>query len=67
MRRGDRVLDLGAAPGAWSQFASKIVGPEGRVIAVDLLEMEQIPGVDVIQGDFCDEQIFADVLQQCRK
>jgi len=63
IRRGSRVLDLGAAPGAWSQYASKIVGPEGRVIAVDLLEMDQIPGVDVIQGDFRDEKILEDVLQ----
>jgi len=64
MRRGALVLDLGAAPGAWSQYASKIVGPDGRVIAVDLLEMEPIADVDIIQGDFRDEQLFEDVLRQ---
>jgi len=64
MRRGALVLDLGAAPGAWSQYASKIVGPNGRVIAVDLLEMEQIADVEFIQGDFRDEQLFEDVLRR---
>ena len=63
MQRGNSVLDLGAAPGAWSQYASKIVGAEGRVIAVDLLAMEPISGVDVIQGDFRDEQVVDEVLQ----
>jgi len=63
MRRGALVLDLGAAPGAWSQYASKIVGPDGRVIAVDLLEMEPISEVEFIQGDFSDEQLFEDVLR----
>jgi 23S rRNA (uridine2552-2'-O)-methyltransferase len=63
MRRGALVLDLGAAPGAWSQYASKIVGPNGRVIAVDLLEMEPIPDVDIIQGDFRDELLFENVLR----
>jgi len=64
MRRGAFVLDLGAAPGAWSQYASKIVGPDGRIIAVDLLAMEAIPNVDIIQGDFRDEKLLADVLQR---
>ena len=63
MRSGSRVLDLGAAPGAWSQFASGVVGDAGRVIAVDLLPVEQIPGVEVIQGDFRDEDILNAVLQ----
>jgi 23S rRNA (uridine2552-2'-O)-methyltransferase len=63
MRRGALVLDLGAAPGAWSQYASKIVGPDGRVIAVDLLEMEPISDVDIIQGDFREQHLFDDVLR----
>ena len=62
MRRGSNVLDLGAAPGAWSQYASKIVGPEGRVIAVDLLPMESIPDVMIIEGDFREDQILENVL-----
>ncbi len=63
MRRGTIVLDLGAAPGAWSQYANKIVGPDGRVIAIDLLPMVPIPGVDIIQGDFREESAVAKMLQ----
>jgi len=54
LRPGMRVVDLGAAPGAWSQYAARIVGPRGRVWAVDLLPMEPIPGVEFLQGDFTD-------------
>jgi len=63
MRRGSFVLDLGAAPGAWSQYANKIVGPDGRVIAVDLLPMEPIVDVEFIQGDFRDDAILEEVLR----
>jgi len=49
---GRRVLDLGSAPGGWSQVAAKRVGPRGRVLAIDLLEMEPVPGVEFVQGDF---------------
>lgn len=62
MRRGANVLDLGAAPGAWSQYASKIVGPGGRVIAVDLLPIDAIAEVEIIEGDFRDEEILNKVL-----
>jgi 23S rRNA (uridine2552-2'-O)-methyltransferase len=61
-RRGARCVDLGASPGAWSQFAARIVAPEGHVWALDLLPMEPIPGVTFLQGDFSD----ADVLQGLR-
>jgi 23S rRNA (uridine2552-2'-O)-methyltransferase len=56
LRRGARVIDLGAAPGGWSQIAVKRVGaPEsGRVIAIDVLPMEQVRGVDFLQLDFLD-------------
>ncbi len=50
------VVDLGAAPGAWSQFAAKAVGHRGRVIAVDLLAMDPLPGVEFIQGDFREQE-----------
>jgi len=63
LQSGQRVLDLGAAPGAWSQYAAKAIGPKGRVIAVDLLEMGPIAGVAFMQGDFRDENIYAQVLQ----
>jgi 23S rRNA (uridine2552-2'-O)-methyltransferase len=50
-RPGDRVVDLGAAPGGWAQVLAERVGRSGRVIAVDLLEIASIPGVTVIRGD----------------
>lgn len=46
------VIDLGAAPGGWSQVAAQAVGPTGKVFAVDLLPMQDIPNVTFIQGDF---------------
>jgi 23S rRNA (uridine2552-2'-O)-methyltransferase len=55
---GQRVVDLGAAPGGWSQVAAEKVGPGGRVIAVDLLEMAPLPGVTVIRGDFTGETVL---------
>jgi 23S rRNA (uridine2552-2'-O)-methyltransferase len=57
LRRGAVVVDLGAAPGGWSQVAADRVGAEGCVVAVDLLAMQPIPGVSDIQGDFTDEKI----------
>ncbi len=54
IRRGDVVVDLGAAPGSWSQVAAKLVGPKGRVVALDLEELEPIPGVVLLQGDMTD-------------
>ncbi|MCC5793313.1 MAG: 23S rRNA methyltransferase [Chromatiales bacterium] len=54
MAPGQLVIDLGAAPGAWSQYAAGVVGAAGHVIAVDLLPMEPLDGVTVIQGDFTD-------------
>jgi 23S rRNA (uridine2552-2'-O)-methyltransferase len=52
LRPGTVCVDLGSAPGSWSQLAARIVGPSGRVIAVDLLPMEPLPGVELLQGDF---------------
>jgi 23S rRNA (uridine2552-2'-O)-methyltransferase len=52
LRAGTVCVDLGSAPGSWSQLAVRIVGPTGRVIAVDLLPMESIAGVDFLEGDF---------------
>ena len=54
LKPGARVLDLGAAPGGWSQVAARRVGSKGRVLAVDLLDMPPIPGVDFVQLDFLD-------------
>ena len=58
LRPGGRVVDLGAAPGGWSQVAVARVGPKGRVIALDLLAMEPIPGVTILQGDFRSEAVL---------
>jgi len=55
---GDTVVDLGAAPGSWSQALIERVGRTGRVIAVDLLEIIPIPGVTTIRGDFRDEAVL---------
>jgi len=64
MRRGDVVVDLGATPGSWSQVArERMLGPggviDGRVIALDLLAMEPIAGVEFIQGDFREQAVLA--------
>lgn len=58
MHPGDVVVDLGAAPGGWSQVAVRRVGRGGRVFALDLLEMQGIGGVDFIQGDFREEDVL---------
>src|SRR6185436_8812181 len=52
LKPGTLCVDLGSAPGSWSQLAARLVGATGRVIAIDLLEMEPIPGVEFVQGDF---------------
>lgn len=57
------VVDLGAAPGGWSQIASERIGSSGKVIAVDLLPIEFLPGVDIIQGDFTHEDVYAQVVK----
>lgn len=56
LRPGQVVVDLGAAPGGWSQVAADLVGPKGEVIALDILEMDPLPGVTVIQGDFREDE-----------
>jgi 23S rRNA (uridine2552-2'-O)-methyltransferase len=58
---GQRVVDLGAAPGSWSQVAAEKVGAQGRVIAVDMLEIGAIPHVTVIQGDVTQASVLAAV------
>lgn len=58
LRPGQLVVDLGAAPGSWSQYASNVVGRSGQVIALDLLLMEPLPDVTFIQGDFRDSDVL---------
>ena len=59
LRRGTVCVDLGSAPGGFSQLAAKLVGSTGRVIAIDLLPMEPIPGVEFLQGDFTAPETLA--------
>jgi len=54
LRQGARVVDLGAAPGGWSEIAARRVGPKGRVIALDILDMKPIAGVEFVKLDFLD-------------
>jgi 23S rRNA (uridine2552-2'-O)-methyltransferase len=61
IRPGMTVIDLGAAPGSWSQVAIKLVGSRGRVIASDILAMDAITGVDFIQGDFTESRVFDEI------
>jgi len=63
IRSGMTVVDLGSAPGGWSQVAARLVGHTGRVHALDLLPMDSIAGVDFIQGDFTEDDIFDELLK----
>ena len=62
IKPGMRILDLGSAPGGWSQVAGKLVGKKGRVLATDILPMDPIANVDFVQGDFNDDAVVAQLL-----
>jgi 23S rRNA (uridine2552-2'-O)-methyltransferase len=61
LHKGQVVVELGAAPGSWTQIVARKVLPEGCVIALDLLPFDPIPGVDFIQGDFSDDSMLAEL------
>ena len=61
---GVTVVDLGAAPGGWSQYVASLIGNKGRIIACDLLPMDPIVGVDFLQGDFRDELVLKALLER---
>ncbi|AMA44653.1 23S rRNA (uridine(2552)-2'-O)-methyltransferase RlmE [Pseudomonas monteilii] len=63
IRPGMSVIDLGAAPGGWSQVTSRLIGGQGRLIASDILEMDSIPDVTFIQGDFTQDEVLERILQ----
>lgn len=63
IRPGMKVIDLGAAPGGWSQVAAKYVGENGVVIASDILPMDAIADVEFVQGDFTEQEVFDRILQ----
>lgn len=58
LKKGMCVVELGAAPGGWSQVVKEIIGHQGLLVAVDLLPMNSIPGVECIQGDFTESTIL---------
>ena len=62
LKPGAVCLDLGAAPGAWSQYTTRRVGAAGRVVATDILPMQELPGVEFVQGDFREPEVFDRVL-----
>lgn len=58
LKQGMTVVDLGAAPGSWSQIAANLVGHQGKVVALDILEMDPIPDVDFVHGDFREDSVL---------
>lgn len=62
LKPGMTVIDLGAAPGGWSQIAAEKVGAQGVVIASDLLEMDALAGVDFVHGDFTEDHVLEEIL-----
>lgn len=63
IRPGNVVMDLGSAPGGWSQIVVPLVGDKGTVIASDILPMDSIVGVEFIQGDFTDEKVYEQIVE----
>ncbi len=63
LRPGQVVVDLGAAPGGWSQYAARRLQGRGRVFALDLLPMDALAGVEILQGDFTADEVLASVLE----
>lgn len=61
LKPGQVVVDLGAAPGGWSQLARPLLGPKGRLIALDILPMDELPDVEILTGDFREESVLRDL------
>ena len=62
LKPGMIVMDLGAAPGSWTQYVARRIKGRGRIIAMDILDMEPMDGVEFIQGDFLDDAVFQQLL-----
>lgn len=62
LKPGMTVIDLGAAPGGWSEYAVTQLAGKGRIIALDILPMEPMPGVEIIEGDFRDDAVLAQLM-----
>ena len=63
IKPGMVIVDLGAAPGGWSQYASNLLGSRGKLVAMDILPMEPLPGVTIVQGDFREEEVLGRLMQ----
>ena len=63
IRPGMTIVDLGAAPGGWSQYALGLIGRKGRIVAMDILPLDPLPGVEFVQGDFRDEAVLEQLLK----
>jgi 23S rRNA (uridine2552-2'-O)-methyltransferase len=63
LRPGMTVVDLGAAPGGWSEVAARLVGERGRVVALDILPMDPVAGVEFIQGDFREDAVLERLME----
>jgi 23S rRNA (uridine2552-2'-O)-methyltransferase len=64
IKPGTTIVDLGAAPGGWSQYAARLLKGQGRILASDILAMDGLPGVEFVQGDFSADDVFATLLGQ---
>ena len=64
LRAGSVVVDLGAAPGGWSQYAVRQLGTKGRIFALDILPMDDLPGVEFIEGDFRESEALDSLMKK---
>ncbi|EIJ34059.1 23S rRNA (uridine(2552)-2'-O)-methyltransferase RlmE [Thiothrix nivea] len=62
LQPGMKVVDLGAAPGGWSQYATQVVGQKGRIVASDILPLDPLPFVEFVLGDFREDAVLAEIL-----
>lgn len=62
LKQGQRIVDLGAAPGGWSQWLGYQLKGQSKIIATDILPMDGLPDVEFIQGDFCEDEVFEKIL-----
>ncbi len=63
IKPGMTIVDLGAAPGGWSQYALPLIGRKGKIMAMDILPMEPLPGVDFLQGDFREDGVLESLMK----
>lgn len=64
LRAGSVIVDLGAAPGGWSQYAARQLGSKGRIFALDILPMDDLPGVEFIEGDFRESEALDSLMEK---